>query len=83
MENPLPQITVYGTTWCGDTIRARAFLEKYNIIYQWIDIDKDLEGRKFVEKANKGNRSVPTIVFADGSILVEPAISDLAKKVGV
>ncbi len=77
------QIIVYGTTWCYDTFRAKKILDKNNIPYQWVDIDKDMEGRKFVEETNKGYRSVPTIVFPDGSILVEPSNDELSVKLGL
>lgn len=73
-------IVLYGTTWCIDSKRARDYLEKNHFAYQWIDIDKDPEGAKFVMQVNKGNRSVPTLVFADGTILVEPSVSELAMK---
>ncbi|NPV85006.1 MAG: NrdH-redoxin [Anaerolineae bacterium] len=84
METSTPQqITVYGTRWCPDSTRAKSFLDQKKVAYTWIDIDKDPEARKFVEKVNNGFRSVPTIVFPDGSILVEPSTSELAKKLGV
>lgn len=78
-----PEIIVYGTKWCGDTRRARAMLDKFNVPYQWIDIDTDPEAAHFVEQTNRGFRSVPTIIFPDGSILVEPNASQLAIKLGV
>jgi mycoredoxin len=46
----------------------------------WYDIDHDNEARAFVEKTNQGQRRVPTIVFPDGSILVEPSDSELEKQ---
>lgn len=76
-------IKLYGTTWCGGTRRARRMLDDNKIPYKWIDIDEDREARDFVEKTNNGFRSVPTIVFPDGSILVEPDDSVLAEKLGV
>ncbi len=81
--HPLGTILVYGTSWCGDTRRARQFLSEHNIAYVYIDIDSDKQSRRFVEKTNRGNRSVPTIVFPDGSILVEPSQAELAAKLGV
>lgn len=83
MSEQNQQLTVYGTAWCGDTRRARAFLDQNHIPYQWIDIDRNLEARRFVEKVNNGYRSVPTIVFPDGSILVEPTTFALAQKLGI
>jgi len=76
-------IKMYGTTWCGGTRRARRLLDDNKIPYKWIDIEEDREARGFVEKTNNGFRSVPTIVFPDGSILVEPDDGDLAEKLGV
>ena len=83
MEPTEKEIVVYGTTWCGESRRTRAFLDRNHIVYRWIDIDKDPEARAFVEKTNHGYRSVPTIIFPDGSKLVEPSESDLAKKLGL
>jgi len=74
------EIIVYATSWCPDCMRTRSFLDKNKITYQWIDIDKNAEGRKFVESVNRGNRSVPTILFSDGSILVEPSTHQLEDK---
>lgn len=76
-------IVIYGTNWCGDCRRARLFFDRQKIPYQWIDIDQDLKGEQFVKQTNKGMRSVPTIVFQDGSILVEPSTKKLADKLGV
>ena len=74
------EVIVYGTTWCGDTIRSRKYLEGHGVEYTWLDIDKDAEAAKLVEQMNHGNRSVPTIVFPDGSFLVEPNNLQLNQK---
>lgn len=80
---PDAKITVYGTDWCGDCRRVRSFMDSKNIPYQFINIDYDKEGEKFVIETNHGMRSVPTIVFDDGAILVEPSTRTLAEKLGV
>ncbi len=82
MENST-EIIMYGTTWCGDTRRARRFMDEHNIQFKWIDIDQDPQARKFVEEVNHGFRSVPTIIFPDGSTLVEPSTNQLAEKLGI
>jgi mycoredoxin len=76
-------IIVYGTTWCGDTRRARRVLDENSIDYEWVDIDQDSQARKYVEEVNHGYRSVPTIVFPDGSMLVEPSTNELMKKLEI
>ena len=83
MSNSQTQIVLYGTTWCYDSRRARAVLDQNQIPYQWVDIDQDMEGRKYVEQVNNGFRSVPTIVFPDGSMLVEPSNTELKAKLGL
>ena len=80
---PVKKIRIYGTRWCPDTVRARQCLTRRNIPFEWCDIEQDNEGCAFVEKVNGGNRSVPTIVFPDGSILVEPSNVELEKKLGL
>lgn len=78
-------IIVYGTTWCGDCTRVRRFFDKNNITYHWVDIDQDKLGEEFVFSTNHGMRSVPTIVFEDGSVLVEPTeveLRQLQTKIG-
>lgn len=82
MTNPTPEITVYGADWCPDTRRAKRLLDERQVAYRWVDIDQDKAGEKVVLDANRGNRSIPTIIFADGSILVEPSNSQLIAKLG-
>ena len=75
------KIKVYGTTWCPDCIRAKRVLIDKSVVFEWIDISNDEKARSYVEKVNNGSRSVPTIVFPDGSVLVEPSNRVLEDKV--
>jgi len=74
------KIQVYGTTWCPDCHQAKNILKKRDVAYEWYDIGEDDVARTYVEKMNKGYRSVPTIIFPDGSILVEPGNAELENK---
>jgi len=76
-------ITVYGTTWCPDCKRSKKFLGDQRIHYVWVDIEKDSEAMAYVEKVNNGARSIPTIIFPDGEILVEPSNAELAQQLGI
>ena len=77
------ELTVYGAPWCSDCRRAKEFLGEQRVRYNWVDIDQDEEGRKYVRQANNGKQIIPTIVFGDGSILVEPTNAELASKMGI
>src|SRR5574341_1427990 len=80
MSDLQAQIIVYGTMWCPDCKRAKQFFGEHRVPYAWIDIEQNPEAIAYVEKVNRGMRSIPTIVFPDGSILVEPSNSELADK---
>ena len=63
-----------------DTSRARRVLDKHHIHFHWHDIDTDRAARAYVESVNGGDCRIPTIVFIDGSILVEPEDEELESK---
>jgi mycoredoxin len=48
--------------------------------YTYINIETDDQAAAYVMQINRGNQSVPTIVFPDGSILVEPSNVELQTK---
>ena len=74
------QIKFYGTSWCGDCRRAKAVFAELQVSYMWIDIDQNPQAAVFVQQVNRGLRRVPTIIFPDGSILVEPDSERLRAK---
>ncbi|KPV51792.1 hypothetical protein SE17_19210 [Kouleothrix aurantiaca] len=76
-------LTVYGATWCSDCKRAKKFLGEQRVHYNWVDVEQDAEGLALVERANNGKRIIPTIVFDDGSMLIEPSNAELAAKLGL
>ena len=80
---PFSKIIVFGTNWCGDCFRPRKFFKDHAISYTWVNIDRDKKAEHFVIQANRGYRSVPTIVFDDNTILVEPSNDELARKLGL
>ena len=81
-ENKDAHIVVYSTGWCADCHRAKYLLDEYGIPYIDIDVEQNPEGMAFVKQVNNGNRVVPTIVFPDKTILVEPSSTRLAEKAG-
>ncbi len=76
-------ITMYGTSWCSDCKRAKQFLGEQRVQYDYVDVDADAAGRAVVQSYNDGKDIIPTIVFEDGSFLVEPSNAELAAKLGL
>ena len=79
-RNPA-KIVMYSTQYCPDCLRAKAFFEANNISYVPVSIEGNPAAAAFVMEMNHGYRSVPTIVFPDGSVLVEPSWQELKEKV--
>lgn len=75
-----PVVKLYATSWCYDCRRVKRFLSEYAIPFDWIDIDRDKQAEQYVLQVNHGMRSVPTLLFADGTILTEPSDTQLSAK---
>lgn len=74
------QIVMYATEYCPDCVRAKKFFEAHNIPYMRVGLEGNADATEFVMQVNNGYRSVPTIIFPDGSVLVEPAWDELKAK---
>jgi thioredoxin reductase (NADPH) len=80
---PYTNIKLYGTNWCSDCKRSKKFLGEQRIRYDYINIEENQEGQAFVQKVQNGGLTIPTIVFDDGSLLIEPTNAELATKLGL
>jgi len=69
--------TMYSTTWCGYCHRLKRQLRGEGIAFEEVDIEIDPDAAKLVERANHGNQTVPTLVFADGSALTNPSVAEV------
>lgn len=79
----MADITMYGAPWCPDCRRSKKFLTEQRVPFDWIDVGQDTEALQHIQELQNGGRSIPTIVFADGALLIEPTNEDLAKKLGL
>jgi mycoredoxin len=79
----LGTVTMYSTTWCGYCRRLKSQLDREGIAYTEINIEQDPESAAFVEKANGGNQTVPTVLFPDGTTLTNPSLAQVKQKIGV
>lgn len=74
----MQNITLYGAGWCADCKRSRKLLDETNTPYEFIDIDTVPGAADKVAEINDGLKRIPTIVFSDGSVLIEPSNQQLA-----
>jgi len=74
------QITMYGAAWCGDCRRSKAYLDSHQVEYIYIDVEADESASDKVIEINGGQRSIPVILFPDGTHMTEPSDKDLEAK---
>jgi mycoredoxin len=74
------QITMYGAAWCGDCRRSKAYLDSHQVEYNYIDVEADESASDKVIEINGGQRSIPVILFPDGTHMTEPSDKDLEAK---
>jgi mycoredoxin len=70
-------VTMYTTTWCGYCFRLKKLMQREGIDFAEVDIEADEQAADVVMAANGGNRTVPTLVFADGTALTNPSIDQV------
>ena len=73
-------IQFYATKWCGDCHLAKGVLQDKGVAFNEIDIDEDHAAAELVRQLNRGMYRVPTIIFDDGSRIIEPSVTELAHK---
>jgi mycoredoxin len=73
-------VTMYSTPWCGYCHRLKGQMDREGIAYDVVDIEKVPDAAFVVEQVNRGNQTVPTLVYADGSAQTNPSVADVKAK---
>ncbi|MBM3656076.1 MAG: NrdH-redoxin [Actinobacteria bacterium] len=73
-------ITMYSADWCGDCFRSKRLLDSLAVSYEIIDVESTPGASEKVIEINGGKRSIPVILFSDGTHLTEPSDIDLRAK---
>jgi mycoredoxin len=77
MSVPGTAVTMYTTSWCGYCMRLKKLMQREGVDFAEVNIETDERAADVVMQANGGNRTVPTLVFADGSALTNPSIEQV------
>lgn len=75
-------VTMFSTTWCGYCRRLKSQLDRAGIGYTEVNIEHDEDAAAFVQQANEGNQTVPTLLFPDGSTATNPSLQDVQQRLG-
>ena len=71
---------MYSTEWCGYCKRLKSQLNEIGITFEEINIEEVPGTAEIVEKVNGGNRTVPTLVFSDGTAMTNPSAKQVQEK---
>jgi thioredoxin reductase (NADPH) len=76
-------LTVYGAPWCPHCKRVKKFLAAHRVPYDNVDIDEDASAVARLEELQGGGRTIPTVVYDDGTHAVNPSDEELARRIGL
>jgi mycoredoxin len=68
---------MYTTSWCGFCRNLKSQLARSGVEVTEIDIERDQTAAEYVMSVNGGNQTVPTVLFPDGSALVNPSAAQV------
>ena len=71
---------MYTTSWCGFCNRLKGQLAEAGVSFEEINIEEVPGTAEIVEKVNGGNRTVPTLVFSDGTAMTNPSAKQVVEK---
>jgi mycoredoxin len=73
---------MFTTQWCGYCVRLKKLMQREGIQFAEVDIENDAAAADLVMQANGGNRTVPTLLFADGTALTNPSLDQVKSQLG-
>jgi len=77
LHTPPRTLTMYSTPWCGYCRRLEGQLERAGIEFVVVDIEQHPEAEQIVMAVNRGNQTVPTVVFPNGTALTNPSVAQV------
>jgi thioredoxin reductase (NADPH) len=76
-------LRVIGHRWSLNDHRIRNFLSRNHVPYRWLDVTASPETLKLLEDRQLDPQQLPVVLFADGTVLVDPEPDELAGRVGL
>src|SRR5437588_2478020 len=85
---PFTGVRVVGHRWAPDSHTTRDFLARYQVPYEWLDIETNPEATRVLESVDSpvsgdGVAALPLVVLPDGRVLRDPSVGELAAALGL
>lgn len=76
-------IRIIGFQWSPKSHQLKEFLSGNLIPFIWMDVENNSEAEKYLVSANVKLDALPLVVLKDGTFMSDPALPELAKKIGL
>ncbi len=76
-------IRIIGFQWSPRSHEVKEFLSGNLVPYLWLDVEHHPQADEYLVSANVSKSELPLVILKDGSIMVNPTLSDLAAGVGL
>jgi len=80
---PFEGLRVIGNRWSLKDHQVRNFLSRNHIPYRWLDAASNADVPKLLDDRKLSADGMPVVLFADGTVLVDPTPDALAARVGL
>ena len=82
-QPPFQGLRVIGHRWSLKDHKVRSFLSSNHVPYRWLDIASGEDGLNLLKERQLDTDRLPVVLFADGSVLVDPEPGELAQRIGL
>lgn len=76
-------IRLLGHRWSPESHIARDFLARNQVPFRWMDVENDADARDVLALTGNEGSACPVLVYADGTVQVNPTLQEIAEKVGL
>jgi thioredoxin reductase (NADPH) len=76
-------VRVVGHRWSERSHDVKTFLARNHVPYQWLDVDRDEEGRRLLDLAGAQPEDLPLVLVPDAQPLRSPTTSAVADALGL
>ena len=77
------EVRVVGHRWSDRSHELTTFLTRNYVPYQWVDVDRDVQGQRLQELAGARDDELPLVFVPDREVLRSPSTLDLATGLGL
>lgn len=76
-------VRVVGHQWSPHSSEIRDFLGRNFVPHQWLNIETDEEAKQLFQTVGGECTSLPLVIFGDGTVLKNPLVPEVARKLGL